>query len=528
MTPLIALNRAHVVEPPSDIRPSDLRLPARFTEYRTGQDRLALAVAAGDRRADLISAPTGSGKSLINVTVARLLGGRTLFLVGTRGLQDQLMAEFEEAGARQIKGRANYTCIQYQTCDDPDRYDAACEFSETGDCPYRRAVNNANRADIVVTNYAYWTRLGRHGRANTLGDFDLLVADEAHTIEGWLTDLCSVTVLKADARGVLSDVGIPRADMSSARLRDWASGARTILSERLKAGVESHEKRARYKEMVRGLKDVVESTDDTAWAVDEQRDRVVVSPVRAAEFSERYLFRDIPRLLLTSATLTPDTARYLGIPDTDFHYHEITRGFDPRRRPFIYVPTVRVDHRMGEGETRIWMNRVDNWIAPRLDRKGVIHARSYVRAREIATRSKFREAMFVHTPQNAREVIEAFKRAKPPAILVSPAVEEGWDFPAEQCRWQIVAKIPFIDGRNALIKARKDDDPGYTNYLAAQTLIQMVGRGSRSADDWCESFIADDHWLWFRNRAKFPGWFRAAWRQEKDVPPPMSGDTVSA
>jgi hypothetical protein len=242
---------------------------------------------------------------------------------------------------------------------------------------------------------------------------------------------------------------------------------------------------------LRSLKDVISTSDRTAWAVEVGRDKTTVSPVRPAEFAERYLFRSVPKIVLTSATLTEDTARYLGISSADYNYHEVAEGFDPRRRPFIFVPTTRVDFRMGEGDTRIWMNKIDKFIGTRLDRKGIIHAVSYSRARDIVSRSKYSDAMMTHSTHDARQVIDEFKRADAPAILVSPAVETGFDFPDSECRWQVVTKVPFVDGRSALIKARKSDDANYVNYLAAKKLVQMVGRGTRSADDFCECIAPD-------------------------------------
>jgi Rad3-related DNA helicase len=104
-------------------------------------------------------------------------------------------------------------------------------------------------------------------------------------------------------------------------------------------------------------------------------------------------------------------------------------------------------------------------------------------------------------------------------------METGWDFPADQCRYQIIAKVPFIDSRSLIIKARSKSDKTYLNYLTAQAIIQMVGRGMRSADDWCETYIIDDHIEWFwqaaRKQGLWPKWFQTAYRREAGVPDPI-------
>lgn len=513
------------------LTPADLRLPARFTAYRPGQDRIALDLAASAHRFSLLSAPTGSGKTLIYATVARLLDARTLILVGTKHLQQQILGEFAAAGAVEIKGRANYPCPAFGDCDGPNRAESVCPFTGGLDpaCAYARAVKTAAGAELVVANYAYWMALARYDRDDILGAFDLLVCDEAHSTEDWLSDFCTLSITRGDARELIgATCPLPRADAPIDDWRAWAGEARTLLAGRMRAADGGGERRAKIRRLFHDLGDFAQSSAETGWAVDESRIKgVTIAPIRPAEFAERYVFRGVPRVVLTSATLMAATAARLGIdldgddPAESGEYLEVTTAFDPRRRPLIYVPTVRVDNKIDEGGMRMLVRRIDSVIETRLDRKGVIHAKSYARSRELLARSRFAEHMLVHSTYDARHVIDRFKRADPPAILVSPAVEEGVDFPHEQVRWQIVVKIPF-DPPSALTKARKKVDPDYVYYTTAQSLIQMVGRGVRAETDWCETLIFDINFGWFRNRATFPRWFRAAWRQAADIPPPMT------
>lgn len=98
-------------------------------------------------------------------------------------------------------------------------------------------------------------------------------------------------------------------------------------------------------------------------------------------------------------------------------------------------------------------------------------------------------------------------------MLLSPAVGTGYDFPMDEARFQIIAKVPFIDSRPAVIQARHKADRGYLDYVAMVELIQMAGRGVRSEKDNCRTFIVDDNWdEWFypRNRKIVPKWFRMA------------------
>lgn len=97
-------------------------------------------------------------------------------------------------------------------------------------------------------------------------------------------------------------------------------------------------------------------------------------------------------------------------------------------------------------------------------------------------------------------MVEDFKQRQAGAILVSPSVGEGYDFPGDQCRWQFVCKIPFPDGRNRIIRARSEDDKEYGAFMAINKLVQIFGRIMRSKQDWGENFIGDDHLEWFLPR----------------------------
>jgi Rad3-related DNA helicase len=165
------------------------------------------------------------------------------------------------------------------------------------------------------------------------------------------------------------------------------------------------------------------------------------------------------------------------------------------------------------------MNRIDSIIGAWKEHKGIVHALSYRRAREIYQRSKHRDILLIHGTGQTRECVEQFLASDPPSVLLSPSVEEGFDFSGDSARWQVIPKVPFIDTRSPLIQARLNEDKSYGDYLTGQRIVQTVGRIVRSRNDWGFSFITESHWEWFQRKVKFAKWFKAAWRWEKAVPP---------
>ena len=165
-----------------------------------------------------------------------------------------------------------------------------------------------------------------------------------------------------------------------------------------------------------------------------------------------------------------------------------------------------------------------------LDRKGIIMVNSYDMAFKLRQMSRHRNRMMWHKrdrlgPSSATEVVRKFKSAPPGTILISPVVSTGYDFKYDQCEFIIIPKVPFIDLRPAVIKARARSDRKYVNYLAMLKIIQQAGRGMRAADDQCETFILDDNFgRWFlpsvRRDKLIAGWFAAAIKSVSLVPPP--------
>jgi len=96
----------------------------------------------------------------------------------------------------------------------------------------------------------------------------------------------------------------------------------------------------------------------------------------------------------------------------------------------------------------------------------------------------------------------------------------GWDFPDDECRWQIIIKLPYPDTRGNIVKTRAKEDKDFTAYLVMQQLIQAAGRGTRRATDWCETFIIDDNIQWFlgRNQHLSVEWFKGAYKVSRTVP----------
>lgn len=519
------------------MKPSDLGLPARFTDFRRypgfDQYQTAWELAGSRERFQILNAPTGCGKSLLYSAMAKLMGARFLVLVGTKGLQAQVLGD--GLVDRLVYGHRNYPCAARPSFgggfpDDADSDDPEFRCAMPRDrCSYLGDVEAAKAARSVIANNAYWMSIGRYSDPNLLGEFDFLVCDEAHDLPVWLSKAISINLTPGRLRKHLGnrDHKIP----CHAKIEDWRAWAADyfgrVTDQRRYVAREDKKKFERFADDIAMLAKVSDPDLYTKAGYTEpwivvpysNGDGVSFSPRWGSDFAERYLFRNIPKVLLTSATVTPQHARYLGIPDSQMRYREIPSPFDVRKRPIVWIPTTRVDHRMSDGQRWQLRQRVDEVIETAIAQgagNGVIHTGSYDRNREVIAGSRFAPAIITHRQDSADFIsaLEKFKRAGREgrfAVIASPRMVEGVDLPDHEARWQLILKVPFPDSRDPLTKARMAD-PGYRNLVIAETVMQMCGRAVRGADDFATTIILDDHWVHVRGDCPWPEWFRAGFQ----------------
>ena len=259
------------------------------------------------------------------------------------------------------------------------------------------------------------------------------------------------------------------------------------------------------------------------WVVEKHSKGIDFDPLWPSEFAESHLFRDIPKILLTSATLTAKILSLLGASKSNCDIFEYPSYFPVQSRPVIHIPTTAMRYGMSEALITMWLSRIDQIIRQRSDKKAVIHAVSYKRCQDILRYSEFKNIMITHRPGQVSTAIKQLKNSPSPKILVSPSCVTGIDLPYTDCEYQIVGKIPFPDLRRKVDKVRKESDKEYGMCFAAQSLQQAVGRGMRAVDDRCETLVIDDQMKWFPYKYKkfFAKWFLDAVGSSPVIPRPL-------
>lgn len=504
--------------------PKALGLP--FADWRPGQ-RLAIRTCLNPKTTHIvINAPTGSGKSTIAAALPRLdEANRYVTLTATKGLQDQYARTFPYLS--DLRGMSNYECLAakdefrdwfgvrrtHVTCEDgPCREGAHCELKDSG-CLYfdrRKAFVTSNAG---LTNYAAWLSNRRYGEG--LGQATRLVLDEAHDLPD---QLMSAARLEIPTHIISSRV--PKT------WRDWRRWATAKLDD-LPKNVEQEDTRKSRAQLDDTLKKL--AMIDETWSWDYQIDSYVFEPtVPRLLMPTLHTFDQASAIIYLSATITPATLSLLDIDTSDVTYEVMKSNFPLPFRPVYLKGRVRVDHRSMQiaSDHGAWIDEIDDIIEARLDRNGLIHTVSFDRAYDILKSSRHRQHFVMHhRGQSVAAAIDEFLRRGRvgPAVLLSPSITTGYDFPGRQAEYQIIAKMPFPDTRSRIMQARCDNTSQYREWVTMTRLVQAAGRINRSADDRGETFIVDGHARWFLDQYAYlaPQWFLDAIVKTRRVGRPL-------
>lgn len=494
----------------------------QFKDWRPHQSETIDRVLSTKDKAIMISAPTGSGKSIIGMTLCKEYP-RSLYLCSTKTLQSQLKNDFPEATV--LMGRSNYTCLYNRmtessfpkiTCEDciveyNDDEDKACK----GRCTYEKQKKLAIKSQITITNMTYFIV-----ETNFVGKFkgcNMVIVDECDELESEMLRFVSLTV--SDKQMERFRLEPPRYKTKVESWKEWANKYLPYIAKQLEIlGIQLSKGRedisflrnfksinALHKKMTI-FKDIV---DDT-WIYEERKDRWEFKPIWISQFMKDNFWDYANRFVLMSAT--PPLPELLGLENCD--QIEIPSQFPKENRRIVYQPVANLTHKTMEEERPRLLKGVKEIISSHPKEKGLIHTVSYALA-DYLVKNLNSGRIITHDGKGRAKALETFKKSNYPAILISPSMDRGVDLPYDEARWSIVCKVPFPDLSDKQVSARLYSGSfgrRWYSWMAATSIIQMTGRIVRAKDDFGISYILDKQFENFygHNSNLFYSWWSEA------------------
>jgi Rad3-related DNA helicase len=200
-------------------------------------------------------------------------------------------------------------------------------------------------------------------------------------------------------------------------------------------------------------------------------------------------------------------ARLLGLDWADCRVLPVPSTFPVENRLIFVDPVERMISRAWQVEGAV--AKIATAIQKYRDGRTLVHVTSGAQAAALA---KLIPDALVYSngdPRARRATLQAYL-ATPDSLIIAQSMHRGVDLLEDACRTNIIAKVPYPPLGNRIIQARMNTDQDYYPMLTAGKLIQALGRGVRSPDDHCKNYILDSAFVMGRFETLFPRWMQDA------------------
>lgn len=447
----------------------------------------------------VISAPTGAGKTLIALTIARWTHKKnkqkTSILTPTKLLVDQYLDTAPKLHT--IKNMNAYECESYRDQEQKVSCKRARELCEEkkfcSGCPYMKDVKKAHVMSYgVYNNWTYMAhRLFR----------DVVLLDEGHLAINMVQDLAAKKLWRWE-------YGYPSGVRSYRDLLAWVSNHK-------KRDTDAKLKKL-YEELVSGKTHyLVERTTDLFRGEEEDVLKLLPVDVRDAP-PQMWPHKKVKKLVFLSATIGIKDMEALGLDRRRVCYIEVDSPIPKDRRPIFFdsIGNMSVSYQDQNMDALVYY--IQEMLKSRKE-AGMIHA-PYALAAKLAMRFSGNPRMLFHTQSNKKEVYTRFREEGPAKglVLVGSGLYEGISLDDDAGRWQLITKIPFPNLGEPGYKWLADKDPEAYAWQAIRLVVQAAGRICRGPLDYGETFIVDES---FSRLIKnywhlFPNFFKEAMANE--------------
>ena len=233
---------------------------------------------------------------------------------------------------------------------------------------------------------------------------------------------------------------------------------------------------------------------------------------------------------MSATIISPEQMAYdLGLDDDEWEVVEIPSSFPKERRPVVVRAETSVTRKTEESAFPILVRQLGEIMDEHPDERILVHSNSYKLTRELFFEGR-------HHSQDARSRLYTYLNAQerdkalnnylnnPRGVLVAPSFERGVDLHGDDCRVIVIAKVPFpyLGDKQVAARLHGTGRSGQIWYAVetVRTIVQMTGRGMRSKDDFCLSYVLDREFLrvhWDHQKL-FPQWWREALVMDKNDP----------
>ena len=220
---------------------------------------------------------------------------------------------------------------------------------------------------------------------------------------------------------------------------------------------------------------------------------IIFNCINESYLMNGHFHRFCDKRLYMSATIG-DPVRYAdSISAKNAQHIVLPSTFNYANSPIYVVPGYDMSMNKKEANFPIMGEMVTDIARMFANMRGIIQTGSYEFAKRLyeLVPDEVKDRMLLYSDSTEKKDIIELYRFSDNKILVGPTLVEGISFNDDMCRFQIILKVPYPSLGDKFVSKKKDIVPGWYACEAATKIIQGVGRGVRSKEDWCYTFIID-------------------------------------
>jgi len=506
------------------------------------------------KKAIVIEAPTGTGKSIISMVSALVLNrcGKTGYIVTSDlHLQKQYEDDFKNFGLTwgSIKGVDNYNC----TLNDEKFSIGECQqrglnLAEIEDldcalkCPYMSTRRNAVNSKTALLNYSYWLLQQNYVNKDGHGAFkerDFCFFDECHKITGIVQNHFSPLFTRSfetEMKTLLSMIddrlGFKDYVNEALKYRDFFNTLEELedtklilesliglelklegllfytkpLKDRLKEkypiSVVIPKNESIMIKKLDWLKDIHCKVEDFIEVIlKTSHDNIVKvtsdnKDIQLKNIEEKYLMENhFHKYCNSQVFLSATIGDHLTFCELnmikDYDSIEVESLFDFKKSPIcVYYPQMKMTYREKDASFPTNLDRMHNILNYHKNDRGIIHSGSYSLTQLIIDNTKSDRLIPYFSSSQKPEALEKLEKSKN-GILIGPSILEGVDLKDDLSRFQIFFKVPYMSLGDEFVKKKMNKYPEWYQWNAIINAIQGIGRSIRNNNDYAKTYLID-------------------------------------
>lgn len=528
-------------------------------KFRKYQKELIIDICntflTSDKKGYIIEAPTGFGKSILNLCVAKLLnlhGKNGYILASDLSLHQQYVADVKKYNLciANVAGVDNYNCPENgekhslgecTMCNIPHnkRKTLPCYLT----CPYYSARDIAIKSATAILTYPYAlicrNYVDRNGDSEMWGQRDFVICDEAHKVVEIVQNHFSPRIdiatnskleklrdffishefgdIKQVSKNELSvsfDKMFSENDVNKLQqilinfeyqleyFKEKAELMKTWLSRKYAfKSVPAEYRAALY--LIDFVKDIhckfedyniiIQKSGVNSLIKNPDKEGVTFNTLNESYLMQKHFHEQFGYSVWTSATIGDISIFCKNTKLNNTRSIRLPSNFNFKQSPIFAFSGKKMSFNEKEKSFPWAIEKVKEIAELHKNEKGIIHTGSYDLTNKLYKElpKHIKKRLLIYNNSEEKHAALYDFYNSNDKILIGPSILEGVSFDDDHSRFQVFFKIPYPSLMDRFVSSKMKIDQTWYDTKTVLQVIQGIGRSIRNDKDYCKTYITD-------------------------------------